>query len=74
MLNLFLYTRTRATPCYLNFTKKCYDPNLHNILKKALKNIFKRVLKEVKEGSVVERVLLADRHLDHPRERFGRIC
>jgi hypothetical protein len=53
MLNLFLYTRTRATPCYLNFTKKCYDPNLHNVLKKALKNIFKRVLKEVKEGSVV---------------------
>jgi hypothetical protein len=58
----------------MNFTKKCYDPNLHNVLKKALKNIFKRVLKEVKEGSVVERVLLADRHLHHPRERFGRIC
>jgi plasmid replication initiation protein len=73
MLNLFLYARTRATPCYLNF-KKCYDQNLHNVLKKALKNIFKRVLKEVKEGSVVERVLLTDWHLHHPRERFGRIC
>jgi hypothetical protein len=28
----------------------------------------------VKEGSVVERVLLTDWHLHHPRERFGRIC